>query len=191
MKKTKFMTVKEVADSLNVSERAVQRCIRRINSATPGVAVIRVENRKKTLLSEAQCALISKELKSNQNVTDQLSTESALAIKNTTTRMEIMANYKAATDAFVKMLESENAELKSDNERLRIELDESKSYITIKRMEKLNPNLHFDWRILKKECGKLNAPAKDVFDANYGTVKAYPTKVWESLYFDSINYPDD
>ena len=191
MKKTKFMTVREVADSLNVSERAVQRCIRRINSATPGVAVIRVENRKKTLLSETQCALISKELKSNQNVTDQLSTESALAIKNTTTRMEIMANYKAATDAFVKMLESENAELKADNERLRVELDESKSYITIKRMEKLNPNLHFDWRILKKECGKLNAPAKDVFDANYGTVKAYPAKVWESLYFDSINYPED
>lgn len=82
---------------------------------------------------------------------------------------------------------AELAEKASEN--LRIELDQSKEYITIKRMEKLNPEHHFNWRVLKKESNKLNIPSKDVFDANYGTVKAYHTKVWESLYFDGIEYP--
>lgn len=66
---------------------------------------------------------------------------------------------------------------------LQIELDQSKEYITIKRMEKLNPKIHFNWRLLKKESENLHKPSKEVFDANYGTVKAYHVDVWESLYF--------
>ena len=42
--------------------------------------------------------------------------------------------------------------------------------------------------LLKKESEKLGKETKKVFDQNYGEVNAYHISVWESLYFDSINY---
>jgi len=66
--------------------------------------------------------------------------------------------------------------------RLRIELDKSREYSTIKRMQLLTHGLHFDWRKLKAATVKLGADSIDVFDANYGTVKAYRADVWLEAY---------
>lgn len=66
--------------------------------------------------------------------------------------------------------------------RLAIELDRSKDYATVKRMEMLYHGQKFNWRLLKGAATEMGVPAIDVFDANYGTVKAYHKDVWMEAY---------
>jgi len=67
---------------------------------------------------------------------------------------------------------------------LEIELDRSKEYVTIKRMEKLCHGQKFNWRLLKSACQDLGVEPINVFDANYKfiTVKAYPREAWLEAY---------
>lgn len=71
--------------------------------------------------------------------------------------------------------------------RLEIELDKSKEYATIKRMEMLCHGQKFNWRLLKSACQDLGIEPIDVFDANYGTVKSYPEAAWIEAYALTIN----
>ncbi len=71
--------------------------------------------------------------------------------------------------------------------KLEIELDRSKEYATVKRMEMQNHGIQFNWRLLKSAAADLGMPAIDVFDANYGTVKAYHADVWREAYALDIN----
>lgn len=66
-------------------------------------------------------------------------------------------------------------------DKLEVELDKSKEWSTIKRMEMLT-GLKFNWRILKSAGVDLGIPAKDVYDPNFGTVKAYHESVWAEAY---------
>lgn len=70
--------------------------------------------------------------------------------------------------------------------KLEIELDKSKEYATIKRMEMLYHGTKFNWRILKSTSTEMGIEAIDVFDQNYGTVKAYHYSVWKEAYALSI-----
>lgn len=65
---------------------------------------------------------------------------------------------------------------------LEVQLDHSKEYCTIKRMELLKHGLKFEWRRLKSTCTEMGIPAIDVFDQNYGTVKSYHVDVWREAY---------
>ena len=67
-------------------------------------------------------------------------------------------------------------------EKLKIELDESQQWATIKRMEMAYHGQKFDWRLLKSASADLGLKAKQVFDANYGTVKAYHADAWMEAY---------
>lgn len=67
-------------------------------------------------------------------------------------------------------------------QRLELELDKAKSYASIKRMSLLHHGLEFQWRTLKHVSVEMKLPAIDVFDANYGTVKAYHADVWREAY---------
>jgi len=66
--------------------------------------------------------------------------------------------------------------------KLEIELDKSKEYCTVKRMEMIMHGQKFNWRLLKSACIELGIQAIDVFDANYGKVKAYHKKAWQEAY---------
>ena len=70
--------------------------------------------------------------------------------------------------------------------QLQIELDKSKQYASVKRMEMLYHGQKFDWRLLKSTAAQMEVPCIDVFDANYGTVKAYHADVWKEAYAVSI-----
>lgn len=61
-------------------------------------------------------------------------------------------------------------------------LDRSNEYATVKRMAAKHRNMHFNWRELKRVSQDLNCPPIDVFDANYGSVKAYHADVWQDAY---------
>jgi len=65
---------------------------------------------------------------------------------------------------------------------LEIELDKSKQYSSIKRMEMLHHGVKFDWRKLKSTGMEMGIDTIDIFDANYGTVKAYHADVWKETY---------
>ena len=70
--------------------------------------------------------------------------------------------------------------------KLEIELDRSKQYATVKRMEMLYQGVKFNWRLLKSTSIQMDMPPIDVFDQNYGTVKAYHADVWREAYALSI-----
>lgn len=65
---------------------------------------------------------------------------------------------------------------------LQVQLDTSAEYCTIKRMEMLRHGQKFDWRRLKQTGVEMGVEAIDVFDQNYGTVKAYHESVWLEAY---------
>ena len=65
---------------------------------------------------------------------------------------------------------------------LEVQLDHSKEYCTIKRMEMLKHGQKFEWRRLKSTCTEMDIPSIDVFDQNYGTVKSYHVDVWLEAY---------
>lgn len=62
------------------------------------------------------------------------------------------------------------------------DLDRAKEYCTIKRMTMIMHGQTFNWRLLKSAAQDLGIPSIDVFDANYGTVKAYHADVWMEAY---------
>ncbi len=67
-------------------------------------------------------------------------------------------------------------------ERLAIELDESRKWASIKRMEMAYHGQKFDWRNLKEAAAEMGIATRKIFDANYGTVNAYHADVWVEAY---------
>lgn len=74
-------------------------------------------------------------------------------------------------------------------DKLAIELDRSREYATVKRMQLLYHGQQFSWRMLKHISTEMELPPIDVFDANYGTVKAYHADVWREAYALEIPAP--
>lgn len=70
---------------------------------------------------------------------------------------------------------------------LEIELDKSKRYASVKRMEMVCHGQKFDWRRLKSACIDLGIEPERVFDQNYGSVNAYPAEAWAEAYAIDIN----
>lgn len=181
----KTMTVQEVANVLGVSADTIKNCIRRI---MPN----RMQNGKATMLTELEVSAITSELKSNTQVTNQLTYEAGSQVANTTTRLEIIANYRKATEAIVALLDDENKALKSElattakeRDNLQVQFDESKEWRTIKWMEKRTGE-HFNWRELVRASNMLHKEVKKVFDVNYGEVNAYHIDAWVQSYGDAM-----
>ncbi len=65
---------------------------------------------------------------------------------------------------------------------LEIRLDQSKQYITVKRMSMIHHGQTFDWKELKSISAEMRLLPKKVFDQNYGSVNAYHADVWREVY---------
>lgn len=98
----KTMTVKQVAETFEVSPEAIKQVVRKL---FPN----KMQNGKTTLLNEQEVACISKEMKTSFHLVHTEPTRIPCRLE-TTTELEILANYKAATDAYVLMLERKNEE---------------------------------------------------------------------------------
>lgn len=66
--------------------------------------------------------------------------------------------------------------------KLQIELDKSKEYCTIKRMSMLTHGQNYSFKALREASNEMGISSIDIFDANYGTVKAYHRNVWLEVY---------
>ena len=87
----------------------------------------------------------------------------------------------------IEELETKEAEVKA----LRIELDDSQEWATIKRVEMLTGK-RYDWRALKAKSSELGIEPRSVFDVNYGTVNSYHGDVWLNvygIYLDGLSQP--
>jgi hypothetical protein len=87
----KTMTVKEEASAMGVSYSSVDRAITKLFPD-------KKQNGKATFLNEYEVSLISKEIKGHHNLFG------IEKVKNTTTNLEILENYKKANDDFVALL---------------------------------------------------------------------------------------
>ena len=69
---------------------------------------------------------------------------------------------------------------------LQIELDQEKSWYSVKRVQAMgylkDMNSRKVWGPLKKWCIANNQQIREIFDANYGTVKTYHASAWEAVY---------
>ena len=104
----------------------------------------------------------------------------ALADNATHTKAEIGSRREATAMATASIATRKAAELER-------ELDRAKDYATVKRMGMLHHGIKFDWRKLRDTSTAMEIPAIDVFDQNYGTVKAYHSAVWMEAYAVSIH----
>lgn len=134
-------------------------------------------------------------MKKNNNRTDLTSTtvveDASTSLTPSLRMIEAFKMFQDAANDEIKRLKNEKALLANKNNELQITLDKSKEWYSIKRMEKLNPGQKFSWKLLKIESEKMNTPINKIFDQNYGEVNAYHVSVWESLYFDTLNYGDE
>jgi len=102
----KTMTVKEVADALCVSPDTIKNCIRRIMPD-------KMQERVTTFLNEVEVANISKKLKNNTQVINQLSGEAGSSVKNSTTELEVIGNAMKAMSDLQKLYNQKEEEYKS------------------------------------------------------------------------------
>ncbi|WKJ91364.1 Rha family transcriptional regulator [Methylomonas montana] len=102
-------------------------------------------------------------------------------------RLEQERNYAIATKAEIgsrreaTAMNTASQAVKLAN-KLSVELDRSKEYCTVKRMQMIHHGQQFNWRLLKSTGIEMGIEPIDVFDANYGTVKAYHIDVWREAY---------
>ena len=150
-------------------------------------------NQKTLIVSESGLyALIFKSRKENAKrfrkwVTAEVLPQIRKTGRYEVTSLEMPKSLPEALRAYADALEREQV-LLEDKSELEVRLDEAKEWYSIKRMEKLNPGKKFHWYPLREESKRMGVLIKKVFDQNYGEVNAYHISVWESLYFDTLNF---
>lgn len=130
-----------------------------------------LETHQRTSLPQnfAQALRLSAELEEQKQIAEKQRDE---AIK---TKAEIGSKREATA------MSTASTAIKKSN-KLEIELGQSQQYCTIKRMQMLYHGQQFNWRLLIKTSNSMRIPPKDIFDANYGTVKAYHLDAWKEAY---------
>lgn len=178
--KEKTMTTKEVAQALGIDPRSVTRIAKK---CLPNKKIV---NGKQTLWTESEVTVMLNYEKTENNRTDLTSTARCRGLSTSQSKVfEIQKAYeqmRIASETVQNLLSAYIADLQHQNESLSIELDKSKEYASVKRMDALNPMRMFSWRKLKAKSDEMGIEPKKVFDENYGYVNAYHKSVWESCY---------
>ena len=185
----KTMTVKEVAEALGVSTDTVKNCIRRIMSN-------KMQNGKTTYLNEAEVTAISKELKSNVKVTEQLTYEAASQVKNSTTELEVISNalnaFKALQDLYTHKEAEYKATIEAQKEKIALDAPKVDTYNRIanskglKTMQEVAAELNIGTNtlfatlrglgILWRDRHGTNLPKREYIERGYFEVKEEPYK---------------
>lgn len=119
----KTMTMQEIADAMGVSKDTIRNCVRRVFPD-------KMQQGKTAYFNESEVAVISKELKNNNYVSEQLTSEAASQVKKSVTRTEIIANIAVAlqqANMLVAELLAENKRLSVENESLEFALEYDKA----------------------------------------------------------------
>jgi len=100
-------------------------------------------------------------------------------------RLSVPQNYIEALKSLVAV-EEQRLLLTAENENLKVTLDESMQYYTVKRVAKINRISwrQINWRKLKMTSEAMGFEIHKTFDANYERVNAYNIAVWRHEYPD-------
>lgn len=156
------MTVKEVAEVLGVHPETIKVKIRELYPELMRTGVT-------TRLNEAQVTNIKLHLNSLQGEP----TKKFVGVTNLEKQQTIALALQYAQDLIV--------ELQVQNERLQIELGQSKEWYSVKRVL-IESGRKFSWKPLKQYSEENGYEVKKVFDQNYGEVNAYHIDVWNKVY---------
>lgn len=181
-----FMTTKEIADCLGTKPNVITE------NAKKCLPDKKIENGKPTYWTKEEVTILIDFMQNNNNRKDLYLSNRMIGIStDLTPALMIKQAMELAQKGYeleLKRIEAEKNRILKQRDNLLIELDEAKDWFSIKRMQKLNPNVVFKYSVLKKESKKLGYDVKKVFDANYGEVNAYHKEVYESLYFDTLDF---
>lgn len=183
-----FMTTKEIADCFGTKPNVITE------NAKKCLPDKKIENGKTTYWTKEEVTILIDFMQNNNNRKDLNLSNRMIGIStDLTPALMIKQAMELAQKGYeleLKRIEAEKNRILKQRDNLLIELDEAKDWFSIKRMQKLNPNVVFKYSVLKKESKKLGYDVKKVFDANYGEVNAYHKDVYESLYFDTLDFGD-
>lgn len=178
--KSRTMTTRELSEHLNTTKDVI---LANAKKCLPNKVI---EHGKATFWNEAEVTVILDYMKNHTS--NNRSVELKSTVANSSTNLTPALKIKRALELMQEGYEEELERIKAEKEALAIKLDESGDWYSIKRMQKLNPDVDFNWRIMKRESEKLGYEVKKVFDQNYGEVNAYHRDVYEALYFDTLEY---
>lgn len=186
-----WFVAKDVCEILEIANS--RDAITSLDEDEKGVAITDTPGGKQSLTTVSESglyALIFKSRKPQAKAFRKWVTSEVLPQIRKTGKYEVQKTPQTYIEALEALIiaEKEKQKLIESNTELEIKLDEAKEWYSIKRMEKLNFPRKFNWRELKRESQRLRKPIKKVFDQNYGEVNAYHSSVWESLYFDTLNF---
>jgi prophage antirepressor-like protein len=105
------------------------------------------------------------------------------SIRKTGAYVQTPQTYIQALQALI-VKEQERLALEQSNESLRLELDKSKEWFSIKRVASINKAnwKDIDWRVLKNTSRAMEYEVRKIFDGNYGSVNCYNIAVWQHEY---------
>jgi hypothetical protein len=180
------MTVRQVAEATGAAYSTVAAYAQKAGWT---------ENGKQTLLDERQTAIIVEAMKQAQHnqtkYTFQAGLEGIETAQSRAVRIAVLAKRQQEIDRQIKAeLEAEIAELRTDNTRLQIKCDTHETYLTVKRVAKLN-GLSWsalDWKRVKRSSQALELSWERADDLNYGTCNAYHVDAWRDAY-PNLRYP--
>jgi predicted transcriptional regulator len=168
----KLMTVKDLSSVLNVSDRTIQRHLKKIRSNSDNV----VDHGKTTYITEPEATEI-------KLLIEHSGRRDIEGIKDLPkTNLEKTLLIKQGYDLLLESITS----LQSENESLKIELDKSTQYHSVKKVKMMGfiPNISARkaWSPLKKWSIENDYKIISIFDANYGNVKTYHADAWKAVY---------
>lgn len=172
----KTMTIKEISDVWGISAHSINARVKELFPES-------VKKGKTTHLTEEQVSLLNNELRQSGQAISRFAKnnlESSIQVtmhELPATRADMLATIAKANEYLAILLEDARREAV----QLRLELDKSKEYASVKRMQALN-DCAFDWRALKDYSVENGYEIKKVFDQNYGEVNAYHKDVWLAVY---------
>ena len=167
----KTMTTREIAEVFGMDVSSINKNVKEL---FPGL----VKNGVATRLNELQVAQLATKLRVNE-ATSRPDTSLGdrrpgnIAHTDAELMLTALAGFEAMQMLYKSALDRCDA--------LQLELDKSKEYVTVKRMQSLN-DCSFDWRALKDYSIENGYEIKKVFDQNYGEVNAYHKDVWLAVY---------
>lgn len=180
----KTMTTREVAEALGVSIVTIR------NNGKDLFPNKVIENGKPVFWTETEAKLILEKIRTNQAgskttckaglqvMRSDMTSKVALMKALDTIDFDNAIEQQSAIEAVAEINKRIISALQKKVGSLQIELDASKEYASIKRMEALNPERKFNWRVLKAKAEELGSEVKKVFDQNYGEVNSYHKSVW-------------
>jgi phage antirepressor YoqD-like protein len=169
----KTMTVKEVAEFFKVAESTIRNIVGRHGWAKNGV---------QTKLNEEQVTIISREMKTNSSMGHQKDS-TLLVTSKVATKLEVLENYKKATEAFVEMLTAEKEEYRLRAEKAESVVNRIADSTGLKTIKEVADILGYGEKtyfamlrgmdILFKDNG-INLPKRQYIDSGYFEVKEEP-----------------